>query len=135
MQGKLKAFISNTMNTMLELLTRGNRLTGMCIYSNDCFLFSNFFLGGVCFLFYIFRDQISVIICISKFLTEPNWEKLTRLLECFLKCFVQLIRLRKLKKLLLRFVQLIVIATLIINLSWKIKSGCFSAFIILCCCN
>ena len=32
MQGKLKAFISNTMNTMLELLTRGNRLTGMYIY-------------------------------------------------------------------------------------------------------
>ena len=42
MQGKLKAFISNTMNTMLELLTRGNRLTGIYIYSNDCFLFSIF---------------------------------------------------------------------------------------------
>lgn len=48
MQGKLKAFISNTMNTMLELLTRGNRLTGMYvsvyiyIYSNDSFLFSIF---------------------------------------------------------------------------------------------
>lgn len=41
---------------------------------------------------------------ISHFWTELNWAKLIRQQGCFLKCFAQLIRLRKLKKSLLRFV-------------------------------
>lgn len=80
MQGKLKAFISNTMNTTLELLTRGNRQTGIQMIVT-LLLFSSLFFSCLFVSFLVVSDCIfdhlnfqSTIIC----LLNPNsWQSAT----------------------------------------------------------